>query len=41
MGANLVAMLAEQIQRHVVGPGDVRGLELSRGTDVQDTGRVS
>jgi len=30
----LAGVLAEQVQRHVVGPGDVGCLELGRGADV-------
>ncbi len=36
---DLVAVLAQQIQRNVVGPGDVRGLELARGSDVENPRR--
>ena len=33
---DLVAVLAQQIERNVVGPGDVRGLKLARGSDVEN-----
>ena len=33
---DLVAVLAQQVQRHVVGAGDVSGLELARGSDVEN-----
>ena len=33
---DLVAVLAQQIQRNVVGPGDVRGLELSGRSHIQN-----
>ena len=38
---DLVAVLAQQVQRNVVGPGDVRGLELARGSDVENPRRRS
>lgn len=36
----LLGVLIEQVQRHVVGAADVRGLELRRGADVQNGHRV-
>ena len=38
---DLVAVLAQQIQRNVVGPGDVGGLELARGSHVENPRRHS
>ena len=38
---DLVAVLTQQIQRNVVGPGDVGGLELARGSDVENPRRRS
>ncbi len=37
----LVAVLAQQVQRHVVGAGDVRGLELGGGAHVEQARRVA
>ncbi len=39
VGAQLGAMLAEQVERHVVGAGEVRRLELGGGTHVEHGGR--
>ena len=38
---DLVAVLTQQIQRNVVGPGDVRGLKLPRGSHVENPRRRS
>ncbi len=40
VGADLVAVLTQQVQGHVVGPGDVDGLELPRRADVENARRV-
>ena len=37
-GADLGAVLAEGVERHVVGAGDVLGLELARGANVEEAG---
>lgn len=39
-GSQLLGVLAEQVQRHVVGAGDVLGLELRRVAHVDDRERV-
>ena len=39
VGTDLVAMLAQEVQRHVVGAGDVHGLELPRRADVENAWR--
>ena len=38
VAAQLRTVLAQGVQRHVVGPRDVGGLELRRGADVEDPG---
>ena len=39
MGADLVPVFAQQVQRHVVGAGDVHRLELGGSAHVEDARR--
>ena len=40
VGADLVAVFAQQVQGDVVGPGDMDGLELPRRADIENARRV-